>query len=222
MKKQIILTGDGSHTIAVPEYNVTYHSKYGAVQESLHVFIEAGLRYASRRPERPEVLRVFEMGLGTGLNAFLTAIEAEKDGKGIYYAAVETSPLTVEEASLLNYPDVLGQSDLFQQLHQCKWNEGTALNDFFTIKKMQTGLLNFSTTQRFHVIYYDAFAPSAQPELWTKEIFSTLFSLLEEGGVLVTYCAKGDVRRAMMAAGFVVKKLPGPPCKREMLRAEKV
>lgn len=206
--------------MAVPQYNVTYHSIHGAVQESVHVFIEAGLRYVSdRRSERPDKLQVFEMGFGTGLNAFLTAMEAEKTGTPIHYTTVETSPLTVEEASVLNYPETLGRADLFQQLHRCKWNEDIALSDLFTLKKVQTGLFRFSAAHRFDAIYYDAFAPSAQPELWTKEVFEKLFAMLNEGGVLVTYCAKGDVRRAMMAAGFAVKKLPGPPGKREMLRA---
>lgn len=219
MQREIILTADGSHTIAVPELNVAYHSRHGAVQESVHVFIQAGLCYVRSRPEPPGTLRLFEMGFGTGLNAFLTAIEAEKTGTKIHYTAVETSPLSEEETIALNYPEILGRTELFQQLHQCKWNEDAVLNDFFTIKKVPTELFNFSTAQPFHVIYYDAFAPSAQPELWTKEVFQKLFSMLEEGGALVTYCAKGDVRRAMLAAGFAVKKLPGPPGKREMLRA---
>lgn len=222
MKREFIITKDGSHTIAVPELNVAYHSRYGAVQESVHVFIESGLHYVLSRSERPEVLSVFEMGFGTGLNAFLTAIEAEKLQTKVRYTAVETFPLTLEETAVLNYPEILGHAALFQRMHDCEWNKAIRLTDYFTLEKQQTSLLNFSTSQPFNLVYYDAFAPLAQPELWTKEVFQKLFSMMHEGGVLVTYCSKGDVRRTMTAAGFRVAKISGPPGKREMLRAEKM
>lgn len=219
--REIVVTKDGSHTVAIPEKGVTYHSVHGAVQESVHVFVEAGLRYAFERFKLPKT-PVFEMGFGTGLNAFLTAVDATEKKRSVYYVAVETAPLTVEEASVLNYPDTLGHNELFRQLHRCPWHEDVRLNDFFTVKKIQTDVAAFSLSRLFNVIYYDAFAPLAQPELWAKEIFEKLFAMLNDGGVLVTYCSKGDVRRAMKAAGFAVTKLPGPPGKREMLRAEKV
>lgn len=221
MKRNTVVTKDGSHTIAVPLMNVTYHSVHGAVQESRHVFIEAGLHHVMRR-SGGTAITVFEMGFGTGLNALLTAVEAGKTATNIHYTAVETSPLSLEEATVLNYPAMLGHADLFQRLHQCEWNKTVRLASDFTIDKRQTGLVNFLSGQPFNLIYYDAFAPSAQPELWTKEVFDKLFSMLDKGGVLVTYCSKGDVRRAMTAAGFSVEKIPGPPGKREMMRAEKI
>lgn len=221
VKKEIIQTADGSHTVSIPEMKVMYHSHHGAVQESVHVFIEAGLRcYRFRYPNAP--LSVFEMGFGTGLNAFLTAIEAEKTKTTVRYAAVETAPLSSNEIAALNYADALGHAGLFQALHQSNWNEDRTLSEYFTLQKEQADLRLYETAQRFNVMYYDAFAPSAQPELWTQAIFEKLFAMLEPGGVLVTYCSKGDVRRAMLAAGFVVEKLPGPKGKREMLRAEKL
>lgn len=221
MKKEIIQTADGSHTVSVPEMKVTYHSVHGAIQESMHVFIEAGLHYVSGCLGQPDTLHVFEMGFGTGLNAFLTAIWAIDAQTKIHYTTVETSPLFLEEAATLNYAATLGHHDLFQQLHQSNWNDETHLNEFFTLEKRRTSLLDFATDKQFHLVYFDAFAPSAQPELWTEDIFKKLFTMLQPGGMLVTYCSKGDVRRAMIAAGFTVKKIPGPPGKREMLQAEK-
>jgi tRNA U34 5-methylaminomethyl-2-thiouridine-forming methyltransferase MnmC len=162
------------------------------------------------------------MGLGTGLNAFLTALDAEKQQRKIHYTAVEQYPLTLEEASQLNYPETLQHKDLFTSLHQCPWNEDTTITNYFTLRKVQTNLANFSTAQPFNLIYYDAFAPAAQPELWTKDVFEKLYNMLTPGGILVTYCSKGDVRRAMIAAGFTITKLPGPPGKREMVRGVRV
>jgi tRNA U34 5-methylaminomethyl-2-thiouridine-forming methyltransferase MnmC len=221
VKKEIIQTADGSHTVSIPDMNVTYHSVHGAIQESKHVFIEAGLYFASGRLVRPDKWYIFEMGFGTGLNAFLTAIWAEQNRQPIHYTAVETSPMFLEEAAKLNYSHTLGHEALFQQLHRRNWNDEVVISDFFTLEKRRTSLLDFSTDKPFDLVYFDAFAPSAQPELWTKEVFEKLYAMLLPGGVLVTYCSKGDVKRAMKAAGFVIKKLPGPPGKREMLRAEK-
>ena len=221
MKREIIITADGSHTVAIPDLHVMYHSRHGAIQESVHVFIEAGLRYVINQSSIQSV-KIFEMGFGTGLNAFLSAIEAEKQQRKIQYTAVEQYPISPEEVAGLNYPETLQHHNLFTALHQSPWNENVNISDSFTLRKEKTSLFNFSTNQLFNLIYYDAFAPPAQPELWTVEVFQKLFALLAPGGVLVTYCSKGDVRRAMIAAGFTVTKLPGPKGKREMLRAEKV
>lgn len=220
MERRIIKTADGSVTVTIPEMNVSYHSKHGAIRESMHVFIEAGFRYLVNTSANQQI-NVLEMGLGTGLNALLTAIEAEKQKAKVSYTAIEQFPLSAQEAAQLNYVDVLGHADYFSKIHSSVWNNPAAINDFFVLNKIHTDLLDFLTLQRFNLIYYDAFAPNAQPLLWTKEIFERLFVMLEEGGVLVTYCSKGDVRRAMTEAGFTVKKLPGPPGKREMLRATK-
>jgi tRNA U34 5-methylaminomethyl-2-thiouridine-forming methyltransferase MnmC len=222
MQRKLILTSDGSHTILLPESNVTYHSIHGAVQESKHVFIEAGLR--SLNPARKTIVNIFEMGFGTGLNALLTMIEAEKLERAIHYEAIEQFPLDNKEIGSLNYCTQLGRQDLqmvFEQLHHCEWEKTIKLTPKFTFKKSAANLLDFETPETFELIYFDAFAPNVQPELWTKEIFDKMFEMLEQGGILVTYCSKGDVRRAMQAAGFVIEKLPGPPGKREMIRATK-
>ena len=220
MKKEIILTADGSHSIRVPEMNVTYHSVHGAIHESLHVFIEAGLK--SLILADATRLNIFEMGFGTGLNALLTIIEAEKLQREIYYETVEQFPLNNNETGSLNYCKQLDREDLqpiFEQLHSCEWDKKTNITANFRFKKTRSNLLNFETSETFKLMYFDAFAPGAQPELWTKEIFEKMFAMLGPGGVLVTYCSKGDVRRAMQAAGFIVEKLPGPKGKREMIRA---
>ncbi len=222
MKREIVITKDGSHTVEIPEMNVTYHSHHGAIQESMHVFIKAGLLYQLNRLELQSLpLRVFEMGFGTGLNAFLTAIEAEKRKINIQYTAVEKYPLSFGEAYALNYSQLLQKPEVFEQLHQCKWGTEIPISEYFTLHKEQTDLHNFTSQEPFQLIYFDAFAPSAQPELWTEAVFKKLFEMMAEKGVLVTYCSKGSVRRAMQAAGFNVSKLPGPPGKREMVRAER-
>lgn len=221
MQRKLILTSDGSHTISIPELNVTYHSIHGAIQESKHVFIEAGLDNVISLTDTWQIT-ILEVGFGTGLNALLTAIEVEKTEKSIYYAALEPFPLDREQIHSLNYCELLGRKDLqplFEQLHTCEWEKKIDIAKNFSFKKSKTDILNLETSETFQLIFFDAFAPSVQPELWTKEIFEKMFEFLGPRGVLVTYCSKGDVRRAMQAAGFVVEKLPGPKGKREMIRA---
>jgi len=220
MQRKLILTGDGSHTISMPELNVTYHSIHGAIQESKHVFIEAGLK--SLTLAEAAKLNIFEVGFGTGLNALLTIIEAEKLQKEIHYDTVEPFPLGSSETRSLNYCKQLGREELqpiFEQLHSCEWEKKVNITENFGFNKSRTNLLNLETSETFELIYFDAFAPNVQPELWTNGIFEKMFAMLEPGGILVTYCSKGDVRRAMQAAGFIVEKLPGPRGKREMTRA---
>jgi tRNA U34 5-methylaminomethyl-2-thiouridine-forming methyltransferase MnmC len=223
MLREVIITKDGSPTISVAEMNVTYHSHHGAMQESMHVYIDAGLRYVLNTTTVP-VINIVEMGFGTGLNALLTLIEAGKEQRKVHYTAIELFPLKQEEIILLDYCLQLQREDLkplFEQLHQCEWEIDTAITSFFTIKKIRTGFADLSTDQQFELIYYDAFAPSIQPQLWTKEIFESLYAMLVADGTLVTYSSKADVRRAMQAAGFAVKKIAGPWGKREMVRARK-
>lgn len=218
MQRMPIITKDGSHTISIPELGVTYHSHHGAVQESMHVFINAGLLVSDTST------CILEMGFGTGLNALLTLIEAEKLQRLVHYTALELFPLQREEIIILNYCQQLNREYLnpfFQQLHACEWEKDIPITPHFTLHKKRKDLINFSTDQQINLIYFDAFAPAAQPELWTKEIFEKLFAMLESGGILVTYCSKGEVRRNMQAAGFTVEKIPGPPGKREMVRAIK-
>jgi tRNA U34 5-methylaminomethyl-2-thiouridine-forming methyltransferase MnmC len=217
--RTIITTTDGSHTVEIPELKVTYHSRHGAVQESMHVFIEAGLRYVLDREDASSPLRIFEMGLGTGLNALLTVMEAERTKVHIHYTAVEAYPLQKDEWQALNYGKDDQQKQWLQQIHEASWNAEVKISEYFTLHKEQKKLVNVITSEHFHLVYYDAFAPGAQPELWKREVFEQLQKMLESGGVLVTYCSKGDVRRAMTAAGFSVEKIPGPLGKREMLRA---
>lgn len=224
MQKSIIITSDGSHSIEIPGMQVTYHSLHGAIQESRHVFIEAGLNYfLTQNPGKPQYA-VFEMGLGTGLNALLTLETANRVQQKMVYEAIEAFPLEEIIVQQLNYCNVLNQPALataFNQLHTCPWNEIVSISPWFSFKKINADLTRLTTTQQFHLIYYDAFAPDAQPELWTETIFQQLSGLLLPGGIIVTYSSKGSVRRAMQAAGFRVEKLPGPKGKREMIRAIK-
>lgn len=200
---------------------VTYHSHHGAIQESLHVFINAGLKYVLDTDNLP-VIYIFEMGFGTGLNALLTMIEAEKLQQPVHYTAIEPYPLQEGEINSLNYCEQLKRADLesaFQRLHQCEWEKDVIITPFFTFNKIKVSLFDFTTPQRFNLVYYDSFAPAAQPEHWTAEIFGKLFSILLPGGILVTYCSKSIVRKAMQAGGFLVTKIQGPWGKREMIRA---
>jgi tRNA U34 5-methylaminomethyl-2-thiouridine-forming methyltransferase MnmC len=222
MQRTLILTKDGSHTVAVPDMDVTYHSMHGAIQESMHVFIEAGWLESIKQQETGRIISILEMGLGTGLNALLTLIEAEKISQPVHYTALELYPLEKQEIDSLNYCEQLDRKDLtFELLHQCEWGREVHITSHFTLKKIQADLVNFSTPQSFNLVYFDAFAPTAQPELWTKEVFEKIYNMMQPGGILVTYCSKGDVRRAMQAAGLSIEKIPGPPGKREMVRAKK-
>lgn len=219
MERHLATTADGSATLYVPELDEHYHSVHGAVQESLHVFIEHGLK---TRVDQDEI-HIFEMGLGTGLNLYLTALAAPE--KIIHYTSVEAYPVLAEEAAKLNYPftEQYNDPELFHKIHQLPWGEAAALTEQLTLTKLQTKLAhaNLNTIDPIDVIYYDAFAPEAQPGLWTQEVFEQMYTLLKPGGILVTYCAKGYVKRNMKTVGFTVERLPGPPGKREMTRATK-
>lgn len=219
MKRSLHITADQSHTVLVEDLNITYHSRHGAVKESQHVFIEAGLRAIQTHPN--ERIYILEMGLGTGLNAWLTWEFAQAHKRKIHYMTVELFPLDASIYKELNYVDE-SKRQQFELLHSSSWNEVHALDHHFHFEKKQVDIRQLKTENTFHLIYYDAFAPSAQPELWTQALFEKLYSHLQANGILVTYCSKSDVRRAMLAAGFLVEKLPGPPRKREMLRAKKV
>lgn len=223
MQREIIITNDGSHSVSIPELNVTYHSVYGAIQESQHVFIKAGLM-DSGLFDYVGLHHILEIGFGTGLNALLTLKEADQYKKRIYYTAIEPHPLAEKEYNKLNYCEQLNTpayQSLFEKMHQCGWEEMFEITDNFRLTKRKCKLVDFSTEDIFDIIYFDAFAPSAQPELWTKDIFETLYRLMKPGAILVTYCSKGEVRRNIQTAGLTVEKLHGPPGKREMIRAVK-
>ncbi len=218
IQRELQQTADGSHTLFIPEMDEHYHSVNGAVQESRHVFIEAGMSHLLT----PHVT-VYEIGYGTGLNAYLTLLEAEKQQRQVYYYTIERYPLSFELVQLLNYGEVIcpEKQDLFLQLHATPWNEPVRLTDWFTLHKIEGDNNTHELPDGIDLIYFDAFAPDKQPEMWEQEIFDNLYAHTAEGGILTTYCAKGEVRRRMQKAGYSVERIPGPPGKREMLRATK-
>ncbi len=216
----IIISEDGSHTLYVEALDEHYHSTHGAIQESNHVFIEAGLKQLDNSLNE---IKIFEVGFGTGLNAFLSLLYAEENKKHIYYYSVELYPLSLEIAEKLNYANILAPDklDLFLKLHSSKWNKEVKISEHFTLNKQSISLENINITDKFNLIYFDAFAPEKQSELWTADIFKKMHDMLLPNGILTTYCAKGQVRRNMIEAGFTVERIPGPPGKREMMRAFK-
>jgi tRNA U34 5-methylaminomethyl-2-thiouridine-forming methyltransferase MnmC len=221
MNPELILTGDGSHTLYVPQLNEHYHSTFGAIQESRHIFIEAGLKqtFPVQSP-----LRILEVGFGTGLNAFLSLLEAGKSGKIIHYTSIEPFPLNPEITILLNYPELLStaKTSLFKKMHDAEWNREIKVTGQFTLIKVLQYLQKIKLERNyFDLVYFDAFGPEVQPDLWTEEIFRKIFLSLKKGGILMTYSAKGSVRRALKNSGFSVEKLPGPAGKREITKAIK-
>ncbi len=208
--RELLQTADGSFTLFIPEVEETYHSTHGAVQESMHVFIENGMKACDK-----EMIRVLEVGLGTGLNAMLTLQHATKK---IDYCALEPYPLSKE---ILNELVTSGSDQFEMKFHASNVGEWISIQENFSFVRMEIGLEEFSSEEKFDVIYYDAFGPRVEPGLWTLERMQQCFDLLNEGGVFVTYSAKGEVRRNLQAAGFIVERLAGPPGKREMLRGKK-
>ena len=224
MKREIITTADGSSTIFLPEWNEHYHSKHGALQEAYHVFIKTGLEFYLQDANPSGEISVLEIGFGTGLNAFITLLKTGKDHLNINYTGVEAYPLTVEELDKLNYSSLFSEENavpLFKKLHTARWEVKEQITGLFSLHKKNLFFHEIKESGAFDLVYFDAFGPRVQPELWTEEIFGIMYRALKEGGVLVTYSAKGSVRRAMQAVGFEVERLPGPPGKREMLRAVK-
>ncbi len=227
MKRQIVITGDGSTTIHLPEWNEQYHSKHGAIQEAYHVFIKHGLYHfchSERSEESYKKVSILEIGFGTGLNAFITVIEAEKLNVTVDYSGVEGYPVLIDEITQLNYTNALKCKEkeaLFHKLHSVSWEHKHEITSKFSLLKQQKLFHEIDNENEFDIIYFDAFGARVQPELWTEAIFEKMYKSLKRGGVLVTYSAKGSVRRAMQSVGFFVERLPGPPGKREMLRATK-
>jgi tRNA U34 5-methylaminomethyl-2-thiouridine-forming methyltransferase MnmC len=219
LKREIQITEDGSSTIHLPDWNENYHSTHGAIQESKHVFIGKGLTEMSK----PEI-SILEIGFGTGLNCFLTFLEAEKRNIVINYIGVEAYPVTQEESAQLNYAselEVKESQSIFDLLHEVSWEEKHQIKNNFYLEKRKQFFKDIVAIDQFDMVYFDAFGAEHQPELWTVSIFEIMFKAMQENGILVTYCAKGSVRRAMQEVGFKVERLDGPPGKREMLRATK-
>lgn len=216
-KVSVVLTKDNSHTLYSEKFGATYHSTHGAIQESVHVFIKNGLEFYIDGSQSSE-LSVLEIGFGTGLNTLLTYKVAKERKIEVDYQSIEAFPVSIEAATELNYTDELGDDlqEVFLKMHQCDFGLLTSINSFFSLTKHQCLIENFRSDSRFDVIYFDAFSPTQQPELWALEVFKNMFQLLKPGGILVTYCAQGQMKRNMKIAGFKVTTLPGPPGKREM------
>lgn len=217
-------TNDQSHTVVSSLWDEKYHSRFGAYTESNHVFIQKGLMDVLSANAGDSV-SIFEMGFGTGLNALLTGVVAQKRQIRLEYYSVEQLPLEKEVWSRLNHADFVSEEyrTMFEAIHRAPWNEFQDIHPYFQLYKAKGKLesLNWQSLEDFQLIYYDAFAPNAQPELWEEEVFEKMYAILAKGGMLCTYCAKGQVKRNLKAVGFEVESLPGPPGKREMTRAWK-
>ncbi len=241
MKREIVITADGSSTIHLPDWDEQYHSKHGAIQEAYHVFIKHGLHYfcdpegneesqqktndiTSNLVEKTHNISILEIGFGTGLNAFITLLEAEKLKILVNYFGVEGYPVLMDEITQLNYSKELNakvKTSLFNELHEVSWEISHEITSHFSLTKQNKFFSEIEEEDSYNIIYFDAFGARVQPELWTESIFKKMYGALKTKGVLVTYSAKGSVRRAMETVGFKVERLPGPPGKREMLRASK-
>jgi tRNA U34 5-methylaminomethyl-2-thiouridine-forming methyltransferase MnmC len=221
IKREIITTGDGSKTIHMPEWNENYHSSHGALQEANHVFLRNGWDDFLEEEE----ITIFEVGFGTGLNAILTLQEATKNKTITNYYGIEAFPVSKEEIIELNYESLLENEqsvDNYRKMHTAKWNEIVEITSFFRLNKIHERIQNYSfLPNTFDLIYFDAFGPRTQEEMWHPDIFKILYNSLKVGGLLVTYCAKGQVKRDLKSAGFKVQAVPGPPGKREMTKAFK-
>ncbi len=216
---QIFITEDSSHSLKHQLLDETYHSMHGAIQESVHTFIDAGLRQSENSP-----LRVLEIGFGTGLNAFLTFLEAEIKQLQIAYTAVELYPISMEVAESLNYADMLAKDkkDVFYHLHSAPWQEKISISSNFELYKLKADFVDLQLSDHFDVVYFDAFSPEKQAAMWTADRFQMIYDACNPHAVLTTYCAKGAVRRAMQSVGFTVERIEGAKGKREMLRARKL
>lgn len=218
-ERKVIKTQDGSSSLFITEWQEHYHSVHGAVQESYHVFIENGLKKVTTKN-----INILEVGFGTGLNALITLIEAQKLNISVQYDGLEAFPVQETEHRFLNYAeffDTENVQNIFDSLFYAKWNENVQIHQNFSLHKKQIFFEKFESLTTYDLIYFDAFGARVQPELWTEIIFQKMYDALLTNGILVTYSAKGSVRRAMLAVGFEVEKLPGAPGKREMLRATK-
>jgi tRNA U34 5-methylaminomethyl-2-thiouridine-forming methyltransferase MnmC len=218
LNTEIILTEDGSSSLFVPELNEQYHSRFGAITESLHIYIGYGLNAL-----HSNAISIFELGFGTGLNAFLTLTKANSSQMRIHYDTIELYPLPLSITNYLDYPARIEGSDpnVYRKLHEAEWGKETEISPLFTIKKLLQDFSEYIFERNYDLIYFDAFAPSVQPELWTQERFNKISEAMAPGAILVTYSAMGDVRRRLISAGLEVKRLPGPPGKREILQAHK-
>ena len=217
MKHEVIITGDGSSSIFIPELNEHYHSSHGAIQEAEHVFIKHGIQQVEK-----ESVTIFELGFGTGLNALLTALFAKKHKIRVTYYSIEAFPVDNALLEQLNYSELLEDTnDTLKTIHAAAWETDVVISGYFTLRKIEAKIEIFQLQQSVDLIYFDAFGPRAQAELWNIEILQKMHKALNDDGVLVTYCAQGQFKRDLKSLGFRVESLPGPPGKREMTRAIK-
>ena len=228
MERTLITTADGSHSLYVKELDEHYHSIHGAIQEAIHVFIKTGLHYI--HDKHYQQLNILEIGFGTGLNALLTCLEAEKLKVKINYTGLEAFPLEENLLNELNYADLISDSlhneksdtkRIFKHLHISEWEKEVTISKNFTLHKIKKTLQEVKFSNTFDLIFFDAFGPRVQPEMWTEELFYKIYSATKPNGCLVTYCAKGEVKRTLKKVGYTVETLPGPPRKREMVRGSK-
>lgn len=212
---QIVNTEDQSKTLFSELYGEHYHSTFGAKNESQHIFIDAGLAQISKNE-----VSIFEMGLGTGLNAFLSLKFASENDYKIKYFGIEKHPVNRDLYSKLDYGN--GEElDLFMKIHNSDWGVSTKITPNFTLYKEEVDLLDFNHTEKYDLVFFDAFSPDIQPELWSEDVFRTIYQCMNLNGIFMTYSVKGIVKRALKSAGFKIEKIPGPKGKREILRAVK-
>lgn len=214
-------TNDGSATLFNAQLNEHYHSIHGALTESLHVYIQNGFIPATQANHSH--LKILEIGFGTGLNAALTAAESETKQQAVDYVGLEPFPVAAALLSELKYETVLDKTQhiYFDKIHQADWNKKVNIHPYYHIEKVQNGVLDFSSKDKFHLIYFDAFAPEKQPDMWELPVLQKCYDLLESGGIFITYCAKGQFKRNLKQCGFNVEGRPGPPFKREITFATK-
>ncbi len=219
MKREIIITSDGSTTIRIPDWNENYHSTHGAIQEAKHVFIKNGLELFQNQ----DSVSILEIGFGTGLNAFITFLETLTKEK-VNYIGVEAYPISIEEVKQLNYVsqlEALKYQMIFDKMHTCDWNYQQLIADNFLLTKRKQFFQDIEDKNQYDLIYFDAFGFPLQPELWSDVIFKKMYDALLPNGLLVTYACRSSIKNAMLSVGFSIEKLPGAPGKREMLRATK-
>lgn len=223
MKRKIVTTKDGSKTIRIEDWDEHYHSIHGAIQEAMHVYIQAGLEHYMRvNPE--DSITVLEAGFGTGLNALLTGLWAEKNSITLDYIGLEAYPISKKEIEALDYPKVLQEKEspsIYDRIHQASWEEWVDISKGVRLQKQQLFFSDLNLNHEADVVFYDAFGPRVQPELWEAPVFERFYNALKPGGILVTYSVKGTAKRALQAIGFEVDIIEGPPGKRHMMRAYK-
>jgi tRNA U34 5-methylaminomethyl-2-thiouridine-forming methyltransferase MnmC len=219
MKRELRLTSDGSPTLYVPELDETYHSMHGSVQEARHVFIENGLRFVAAESKQVNIL---EVGFGTGLNALLTAQYAKENALSVHYIGLEAYPVEEEIWKEINYVNEPDASAFYFKMMELPFGETNVCHPNFTLNKIASRIQEWVSSEKFDLIYYDAFGPKAQPEMWALAIFEKLYALLNPGGAIVTYCAQGQFKRHLKSLGMRVEALSGPPGKREMTRGVKI